>query len=89
MAFDPQNIIGKTVNAYISRPGPGKTRVFMMMFTDGSCCEFVTGKNEAFSCGRKGLKSPSGTANGRITDLIDTDFKPATRPIQQMALSGF
>ncbi len=46
MNFNPNNIIGKTVNACISRPGPGQmSRVYMMMFTDGSCCEFVSGRN--------------------------------------------
>ncbi len=45
MNFNPGNIIGKTVNACISRPGPGQmSRIYMMMFTDGSCYEFVSGK---------------------------------------------
>ncbi|MBE9548575.1 MAG: hypothetical protein IMF09_04145 [Proteobacteria bacterium] len=82
MAFDPQNIIGKTVNAYISRPGPGKTRIFMMMFTDGSCCEFVSGKNNAFSRARRGVEGQAAGFIGPVT-------APAQVAIQQMALSGF
>ena len=89
MALDPQKIIGKTVNAYISRPGPGKTRIFMMMFTDGSCCEFVSGKNSAFARGRRTLEPRVGIDEGRINGLIGPVFKPAQAPIQQMALNGF
>ncbi len=89
MAFDPQNIVGKTVNSYISRPGPGKTRIYMMMFTDGSCCEFVSGKNNAFANRRKVLETQINSVKQRAGDAIDPVLNSAQSGVQQMALSGF
>ncbi len=89
MACDPQNIIGKTVNAYISRPGPGKTRIIMMMFTDGSCCEFVSGKSQSFTRRASATKTRTMTDNEQLSDAFENNLESVKSPLQQMALSGF
>ena len=86
MAFDPQNIIGKTVDAYISRPGPGKTRIYMMMFTDGSCCEFVSGKKNAFS--HRHIAATRGSTN-ESESSPEAILSSQQQHVQQMALNGF
>jgi hypothetical protein len=43
MKQDAKAIIGKTVTGVIARPAPGgKTSVFVLQFSDGSCFEFVS-----------------------------------------------
>lgn len=82
MNLNPGTIIGKTVNACISRPGPGQmSRVYMMMFTDGSCYEFVSGKSPS----SKLRQSGNGYSNG----LSVLSIHESEAQSKQLSLSGF
>jgi len=78
MNYNLGTIVGKTVNACIARPGPGqRNRVYMMMFTDGSCYEFVSGRKPQQAATPNSVDSPTP-----ITATADTQVK-------QLCLRGF